>query len=198
VYSLYLALVFFLIPSKHADVNAFLVLAATRSKPTKREDPADPNRAEKIIAAATAGHVPVQIVSSKFNLTVPISNRPDRSADLSDKNPLHALSHDADLIDLLALFAGGAHRGVKYKFTVAGRRADLDQCLSSHRFPRLNSSESSLIEGLSLGLPRKLRETRHSYVTSLTPSALYRCLLCIFTRRWSPSLPRLLCWTRCR
>ncbi|KAF9788230.1 hypothetical protein BJ322DRAFT_1106242 [Thelephora terrestris] len=77
----------------HADVNAFLVLAATRHKPTKREDPADPNRAEKIIAAATAGHVPVQLVSN-----------------LSDKNPLHALPHDADLVDLLALFAGGAHK----------------------------------------------------------------------------------------
>lgn len=63
--------------SKHADVNAFLVLAATRHKSTKREDPADPNRAEKIIAAATAGHVPVQLVSSKIDLTHPISNCPD-------------------------------------------------------------------------------------------------------------------------
>lgn len=197
MYSPHLALVPLLTPSKHADVNAFLVLAATRSKPTKREDPADPNRAEKIIAAATAGHVPVQLVSSKVNLTGLISNCPDRSADLSDKNPLHVLSHDADLIDLLALFAGGAHRGVKYKLTAARQQADLDQCSSSHRFPRLNSSESSLIEGLSLGLPRKLRETRHSCVTSLTLSALYRCLLCIFTRRWSPSPQRLLCWTRC-
>jgi len=77
----------------HADVNAFLVLAATRHKSTKREDPTDPNRAEKIIAAATAGHVPVQLVSN-----------------LSDKNPLHVLPHDADIVDLLALFAGGAHR----------------------------------------------------------------------------------------
>ena len=103
----------FLPPSKHADVNAFLVLAATRNKPTKREDPADPNRAEKIIAAATAGHVPVQLVSSKVNSTRPISNCPDRSEDLSDKNPLHVLPHDADLIDLLGLFAEGAHRGME-------------------------------------------------------------------------------------
>ena len=129
-------------PSKHADVNAFLVLAATRNKPTKREDLTDPNRAEKIIAAATAGHVPVQLVSSKINLTGPISNCPDRSADLSDKNPLHLLPHDADLIDLLALFAEGAHRGVKSELTVAGQQADLDQCLSSHRLPRLSSLES--------------------------------------------------------
>lgn len=77
----------------HADVNAFLVLAATQHKSTKREDPTDPNRAGKIIAAATAGHVPVQLVSN-----------------LSDKNPLHVLPHDADLVDLLTLFAGGAHR----------------------------------------------------------------------------------------
>ena len=105
---------FLLTPPKHADVNAFLVLAATRRKSTKREDPIDPNRAEKIIAAATAGHVPVQLVSSKIlltNLTHPISKCPDRSVDLSDKNPLHVLPHDADMVDLLALFAGGAHRG---------------------------------------------------------------------------------------
>jgi hypothetical protein len=67
----------FLTPSKHADVNAFLVLAATRHKPTKREDPADPNRAEKIIAAATAGHVPVQLVSSENNFNNSISDFPD-------------------------------------------------------------------------------------------------------------------------
>jgi hypothetical protein len=142
VYSLCLVLVFLLTPSKHADVNAFLVLAATRNKSTKREDPADPDRAEKIIAAATAGHVPVQLVSSEVNLTGLISNCPDRGADLSDKNPLHVLPHDADLIDLLALFAGGAHKGVNSKRTVARQRADLDQCLSSRRLPRLSFSES--------------------------------------------------------
>ena len=101
-------------PSKHADVNAFLVLAATRNKSTKAEDPTDPNRAEKIIAAATAGHVPVQLVSSKNGLAGPISNRPDPITDLSDKNPLHVLPHDADLIGLLALFAEGAHKGVGF------------------------------------------------------------------------------------
>ena len=107
-------------PFKHADVNAFLVLAATRNKSTKREDPADPNRAEKIIAAATAGHVPVQLVSSKTenNLTGPISNCSDPITDLSDKNPLHVLPHDADLIGLLALFAEGAHKGVGSQSTV--------------------------------------------------------------------------------
>jgi len=103
----------FLTPSKNSDVNAFLVLAATRNKSTKQGDPADPNRAEKIIAAATAGHVPVQLVSSKVNLTGQIPNCVDRSKDLSDKNPLHILPHDADLIDLLALFAEGAHRGAE-------------------------------------------------------------------------------------
>jgi len=142
VYPLCLVLAFLLTPSKHADVNAFLVLAATRNKSTKREDPTDPNRAEKIIAAATAGHVPVQLVSSKVKLTGSISNCPDRSADLSDKNPLHVLPHDADLIDLLALFAEGAHRGVKSKLAMVGQQADLDQCLSGRQFPRLSSSES--------------------------------------------------------
>lgn len=108
---------------KHADVNAFLVLAATRNK-SKREDPADPNRAEKIIAAATAGHVPVQLVSSKTGSTDRIFCRPNRRADLSDKNPLHVLPHDADLVDLLALFAGGAHRGAKPHLKVTGQRTD--------------------------------------------------------------------------
>ena len=129
-------------PPKHADVNAFLVLAATRNKSTKGEDPADPNRAEKIIAAATAGHVPVQLVSSKVNLTSPISNCSDRSADLSDKNPLHALPHDADLIELLTLFAEGAHKGAESHPTNIGQQADLHQYLSSHRPLRLSFSES--------------------------------------------------------
>lgn len=100
-------------PLKYADVNAFLVLAATRNKGTKGEDPTDPVRAEKIIAAATAGHVPVQLVSSKINLAGSISNCSDRSVDLSDKNPLRALPHDANLIDLLAFFADGTRRGAE-------------------------------------------------------------------------------------
>jgi len=133
---------FLLTPSKHADVNAFLVLAATRNKSTKGEDSADPNRAEKIIAAATAGHVPVQLVSSKVNLTGQISNCPDPGADLSDKNPLHALPHDADLIELLALFAEGAHKGAESYLTGTGQQADLDQCLSSHRLLQLSFWES--------------------------------------------------------
>lgn len=126
---------FLLTPFKPADVNAFLVLAATRHKSTKREDPADPNRAEKIIAAATAGHVPVQLVCSKNNLKNPISDLPDRSAiDLSDKNPLHALPHDADLVDLLALFAGGTHRGKESHPMANGKWTNFDQYLSSHQF----------------------------------------------------------------
>ena len=133
---------FLLTPPKYADVNAFLVLAATRNKSTKGEDPADPNRAEKIIAAATAGHVPVQLVSSKVNLTGQISNCPHRSPDLSDKNPLHALPHDADLIELLALFAEGAHKGVEPHPVEAGQQGNLDQCLSSHRLLQLSFSES--------------------------------------------------------
>ena len=127
---------FFLTPSKHADVNAFLVLAATRHKSTKREDPTDPNRAEKIIAAATAGHVPVQLVSSKINLARPISNCSYRSVDLSDKNPLRVLPHDADIVDLLALFAGGAHRGAEYYITPLwsnGRLILTSACQITHR-----------------------------------------------------------------
>lgn len=120
MYPPYLVLVFLLTPPKHADVNAFLVLAATGNKSIKREDPADPDRAEKIIAAATAGHVPVRLVSSKINLNGLISNHADRSPDLSDKNPLHVLPHDADLIDLLTLFAEGSHRGVKFQPIVTG------------------------------------------------------------------------------
>jgi len=75
----------------YSDVNAFLVLAATRHRSLR--DDSDNTRAERIIAAATAGHVPIQLVSN-----------------LSDKNPLVILPHDADLISLLAVFSRGAHR----------------------------------------------------------------------------------------
>lgn len=95
------------------------MLAATQNKSTQKEDPTDPDRAEKIIAAATAGHVPVRLVGSKTSLSRFIPNYPNCSSDLSDKNPLHILPHDADLIDLLALFAEGAHKGAKSRLTVA-------------------------------------------------------------------------------
>lgn len=75
-----------------SDVNAFLTLAATRH--TFSLDDTDPDpRHTKIIEAATAGRVPVQLVSN-----------------LSDKNPFTALPNDADVISLLEIFARGTHR----------------------------------------------------------------------------------------
>lgn len=76
----------------YSDVNAFLTLAATRHTFSLDEATPDP-RHTKIIEAAKAGPVPVQLVSN-----------------LSDKNPLVSLPNDADIISLLEVFARGTHR----------------------------------------------------------------------------------------
>ncbi|OCH89284.1 hypothetical protein OBBRIDRAFT_29150 [Obba rivulosa] len=76
----------------YADVNAFLTLAATRHK-LAPEEFRDKPRVQEIVAAAIAGRVPVHLVSN-----------------LSEKNPLETLSHDATLISLLSVFARGTHR----------------------------------------------------------------------------------------
>ncbi|KAF4618201.1 hypothetical protein D9613_011536 [Agrocybe pediades] len=75
-----------------ADVNAFLTLAATRHT-LPPEGLADQPRVNQIISAAKAGRVPVHLVSN-----------------LSDKNPMVILSHNATLISLLEVFSRGAHR----------------------------------------------------------------------------------------
>jgi len=75
-----------------SDVNAFLTLAATRHKLGPDELKGKP-RLEEIVVAAKAGRVPVHLVSN-----------------LSEKNPLEALPHDATLLSLLAVFSRGAHR----------------------------------------------------------------------------------------
>ncbi|KAL6298205.1 hypothetical protein BKA93DRAFT_744603 [Sparassis latifolia] len=75
-----------------SDVNAFLTLAATRHKLGSEELRGKPN-AEEIVAAAKAGRVPVRLVSN-----------------LSEKNPLEILPHDATLLSLLGVFSRGAHR----------------------------------------------------------------------------------------
>jgi len=75
-----------------ADVNAFLTLAATRHT-LLVEDLPGKSRVNDIIAAAKAGRVPVHLVSN-----------------LSEKNPIETLPHDASLIALLAIFSRGAHR----------------------------------------------------------------------------------------
>ncbi|PPQ72987.1 hypothetical protein CVT24_000300 [Panaeolus cyanescens] len=76
----------------YADVNAFLTLAATRHT-LQPDDIRDNGRIQDIVAAAKAGQVPVHLVSN-----------------LSEKNPIEALSHDANLISLLEVFARGTHR----------------------------------------------------------------------------------------
>ncbi|KAH6917799.1 hypothetical protein BKA70DRAFT_1415845 [Coprinopsis sp. MPI-PUGE-AT-0042] len=76
----------------YSDVNAFLTLAATRH--TFSLNGTDGNdRRDKIIEAAMAGSVPVHLVSN-----------------LSDKNPLVTLPHDATIISLLEIFSRGTHR----------------------------------------------------------------------------------------
>ncbi|OBZ67663.1 Protein SDS23 [Grifola frondosa] len=76
----------------YADVNAFLTLAATRHRISAEELREKP-RIREILAAAKAGRVPVYLVS-----------------DLSEKNPLEILPHDATLVSLLGVFARGTHR----------------------------------------------------------------------------------------
>ncbi|KAI0266126.1 hypothetical protein BC834DRAFT_824223 [Gloeopeniophorella convolvens] len=75
-----------------ADVNAFLTFAATQHTYTP-EHLQDHPRVAQILEAARAGRVPVRLVSN-----------------LSEKNPLVELAHDASVIALLAVFASGTHR----------------------------------------------------------------------------------------
>ncbi|KAI0690806.1 hypothetical protein BC835DRAFT_1362981 [Cytidiella melzeri] len=76
----------------YPDVNAFLTLAATRHRWSPEELRGKP-RTEEIIAAAKSGRVPVRLVSN-----------------LSEKNPLEVVPHDATIISLLAIFSRGTHR----------------------------------------------------------------------------------------
>ncbi|KAH9848714.1 hypothetical protein C2E23DRAFT_871030 [Lenzites betulinus] len=75
-----------------ADVNAFLTLAATRHKigvDELREKP----RVQEILKAARDGKVPAHLVSN-----------------LSEKNPMEVLPHDANIVSLLTIFSRGTHR----------------------------------------------------------------------------------------
>ncbi|KAJ7598855.1 hypothetical protein C8J56DRAFT_915189 [Mycena floridula] len=74
-----------------SDVNAFLVLAATRPASDDLQDP----RSLEIIKAARAGRVPVHLV-----------------VNLSDKNPMQILPNDASVFSLLEIFARGSHRAL--------------------------------------------------------------------------------------
>ena len=76
----------------YSDVNAFLTLAATRHTFSLNGADGDERR-DKIIEAAKGGSVPVHLVSN-----------------LSDKNPLVTLPHDATIISLLEIFSRGTHR----------------------------------------------------------------------------------------
>lgn len=77
-----------------ADVNAFLVLAATQHKLTPEQLSETP-RLSQIVDAAKAGHVPVSLVSN-----------------LSEKNPLEILPEDSTIVELLGVFASGTHRAL--------------------------------------------------------------------------------------
>ncbi|KAK0238128.1 hypothetical protein EDD85DRAFT_833124 [Armillaria nabsnona] len=76
-----------------SDVNAFLTLAATRRHTLPPDDSKENRRVHEIVAAARAGHVPVQLVSN-----------------LSEKNPLVVLPYDATIISLLEHFSRGTHK----------------------------------------------------------------------------------------
>ncbi|KAI6040880.1 hypothetical protein EDC04DRAFT_1391831 [Pisolithus marmoratus] len=75
-----------------SDVNAFLTLAATQHTIPPHELKANAS-ADQIMSAARSGHVPVHLVSN-----------------LSEKNFLETVPHDATVVSLLAMFARGAHR----------------------------------------------------------------------------------------
>ncbi|RPD60225.1 hypothetical protein L226DRAFT_494102 [Lentinus tigrinus ALCF2SS1-7] len=77
-----------------ADVNAFLTLAATRHK-IPYEELREKPRVQEILNAAREGKVPAYLVSN-----------------LSEKNPLEVLPHDATVISLLTIFARGTHRAL--------------------------------------------------------------------------------------
>ncbi|KIP07259.1 hypothetical protein PHLGIDRAFT_127793 [Phlebiopsis gigantea 11061_1 CR5-6] len=124
----------------HPDVNAFLTLAATRhrwSPDELRERP----RTEEIIAAAKAGRVPVRLVSN-----------------LSEKNPLEVLPHDATIISLLTVFARGTHRVLiraalpssAYLGMVSDRSLLEWFTLSAQKTPALESLLSSPLSSLAL------------------------------------------------
>ncbi|KAI0786311.1 hypothetical protein C8Q75DRAFT_808702 [Abortiporus biennis] len=77
-----------------SDVNSFLTLAATRHRWTTEELEEKP-LIDQIVAAAKSGRVPVHLVSN-----------------LSEKNPLEILPHNANIISLLSIFARGTHRSI--------------------------------------------------------------------------------------
>ncbi|CAL1698819.1 unnamed protein product [Somion occarium] len=77
-----------------SDVNAFLTLAATRHRWSAEELRENP-RIDEIFTAAKAGKVPVHLVSN-----------------LSEKNPLVILPHNAAIVSLLSVFSTGTHRVV--------------------------------------------------------------------------------------
>jgi hypothetical protein len=124
-------------------VNAFLTFAATQHTYTPEHLQGRP-RVAQILEAAKAGHVPVRLVSSTSTVTVTIRSVADRPyvrlllssfLDLSDKNPLVELPHDASVIALLAVFSTGTHRGTPFN-ELALRTLDpshLLQCSSSHQ-----------------------------------------------------------------
>ncbi|KAF8815115.1 hypothetical protein BYT27DRAFT_7199617 [Phlegmacium glaucopus] len=76
----------------YADVNAFLTLAATRHT-FVADDLRSNSKVNDIVAAAKAGRVPVHLVSN-----------------LSEKNIIEILPHNATLVSLLGVFARGLHR----------------------------------------------------------------------------------------
>ncbi|KDQ58325.1 hypothetical protein JAAARDRAFT_46832 [Jaapia argillacea MUCL 33604] len=183
-----------------ADVNAFLTLAATRHTfhpDYLRENP----RIEKIVAAAKAGRVPVHLVSN-----------------LSEKNPLAVLPHDATLISLLGIFSRGTHRVLiqspppssgylgsvsdgrllEYFFSYAQQQQNQAQPSRSYSqpSPSIITSTSSQNPPTSASQPQPTSSTTTSKplpatTSSPTPSPTFHTFLQTPLHILSPSLPSL-------
>ncbi|KAH7886864.1 hypothetical protein F5I97DRAFT_1807351 [Phlebopus sp. FC_14] len=123
-----------------SDVNAFLTLAATRHTIPPHELKAN-SRADQIMSAARSGSVPVYLVSN-----------------LSEKNFLETLPHDATLISLLSVFARGTHRvmvqseapSITYLGIVSDRRLLSWFSAYAERTPAFQSYLSNSLYALSL------------------------------------------------
>lgn len=139
-----------------SDMNAFLTLAATRHT-LILDDIRENVHINQIIAAAKAGRVPVRLVSN-----------------LSEKNPLHILPENANILDLLKLFSLGNHRVLinstantdEYYGMVSDRRLLAWFAAYAKETPTFHQYSSNLLS--SFALPSL---NLHSAVVSATSNA---------------------------
>ena len=162
------------------DVNAFLTLAATRHR-WSADDLHGRPRTGEIIAAAKAGRVSVKLVSScvssQLYPCVKAAQLTFITPDLSEKNPLEVLPHDATIISLLRVFSKGTHRGgLRYMCSCHLRLMDLPAPVLIKAPPPSNEylgmvSDRSLLEWFTLNA-RKTPSLEGFLSTSLNNLAL--------------------------